>query len=80
VKENKAEMTTKVKAHLLPKINFEEIKKNLVGRRLDDTQEYLRSLPNFSQADIEITPRLLGGLKRLPRLGKNIIIETKVEE
>lgn len=80
VKENKAEMITKVKAHLLPKINFEEIKKNLVGRQFDDTQEYLRSLPNFSQADIEVTPRLLGRLKRLPRLGKNIIIETKVEE
>ena len=80
VERNKAKMEVLIKAYLLPKLNFEEIKKNITGLKLQNTKNYLEQLPNFTRADIEITPNFLGKLKRLPPVSKNIIIETEVEE
>jgi hypothetical protein len=80
VVDNQAEFRAVVKVGLLPKIDFAEIKKNLAGRYPDKVDEYLKSLPNFSSADIKVRPNLPAKLKTLPRMAKNIIIETEVEE
>jgi hypothetical protein len=64
-------------AQLLPKLDFSQIKKNLVGRYPSAIQGYLASLPGFIRADIVITPNLPAKLKTLPRLSKHIVIELK---
>jgi len=76
-KNNTATIEISYTAHLIPKLDFTQIKKNLVGRYPTVTQEYLGSLSNFVRADIVITPNLPAKLKTLPRLTKNIIIEVK---
>lgn len=64
-------------AKLLPRLDFNEIKKNLRGRYPDKVEEYLVSLPQFVSADIQIKPNLPKSLKTLPRMTKNINLEIK---
>ena len=64
-------------AKLLPRLDFNEIKKNLRGRYPDKVEEYLVSLPQFVSADIQIKPNLPKALKTLPRVTKNINLEIK---
>ncbi len=64
-------------AKLLPRLDFNEIKKNLKGRYPDKVEEYLVSLPQFVSADIQIRPNLPKALKTLPRVTKNISLEIK---
>lgn len=74
-----ADMTLSIsyEAKLLPRLDFNEIKKNLHGRYPDKVEEYLVSLPQFVSADIQITPNLPKALKTLPRVTKNISLEIK---
>ena len=65
------------KAKMVPKMDFDDIKKNLKGRYPDVVQSYLTTLPSFIKADITITPNLPKQLKTFPRLAKNIFIEIK---
>lgn len=65
------------KAKLVPKMDFDDIKKNLKGRYPDVVQSYLTTLPSFIKADITITPNLPKQLKTFPRMAKNISIEIK---
>jgi len=64
-------------AKLLPRLDFNEIKKNLRGRYPDKVEAYLISLPQFVSADIQIRPSLPKALKTLPRVTKNINLEIK---
>lgn len=64
-------------AKLLPRLDFNEIKKNLRGHYPDKVEEYLVSLPQFVSADIQIRPNLPKALKTLPRVTKNINLEIK---
>lgn len=69
------------KALLIPRIQEEEIKRDLKGKYLKLVEEYLESLPNFSRAEIEISPKALPArLKTFPRKADNITIEVKVEQ
>jgi hypothetical protein len=78
--EDRAQLKFIYKAILLPKINEDEIRKNLVGRYPIVAEEYFSSLPNFSKATIEITPQFLPSrLKTFPRITNNIKIEVLVE-
>jgi len=80
IDEGRAEIVLTGKSYLLPRLDFSEIKKNLTGRYPQATEDYLESLTNFSRAEIEITPKLPEKIRTLPRLTKNIILETEVEE
>lgn len=78
--EKETKLKALIKLNLLPQLNLEEIKANLKGRYPEVIQDYLESLPNFSRADIKITPPLPVKLRTLPRLSKNITIEIKIEK
>lgn len=68
-------------AVLIPEIDSQEIKNNLAGKYPGLAQEYLESLPNFSQAKVEITPAALPArLKTFPRKPENISIKVVVEK
>jgi len=80
MEEDVLKVNLSVKSYLLPKIDFTEVKDKLAGHYPHTIQDYLKSLPNFIRADIKIRPNLPAKLKTLPRLPKNIIIETEIEE
>lgn len=73
----KAELTVALQAALVPKIDFDVIKKNLKGRYPALVNAYLATLPSFVRAEITITPNLPEKLKTLPHSAKNIFIEIK---
>ena len=67
-------------ARLVPDLDLEEIKKNLMGKYHKIGEEYLRSLPNFVRAKIIITPNLPARLRVFPRFVKNIDIKVEIKE
>ncbi len=78
--EEKAEIESLTTVYLLPQIDKEEVIKNLVGRKPEDTQAFLESLPSFIEAEMQIKPNFFGLVKRLPRLSKNINLVLKQKE
>lgn len=78
--EGMAVFKVHLKAGLVPDLDIEEIKKNLIGKYPKIGEEYLRSLPNFVKAEIAITPNLPPRLRTLPRFAKNIEIKIEIEE
>lgn len=74
-----AAVTVDFKAKLIPKLDFESIKKQIKGRFPATTQDYFISLPSFLKADIVIKPNWPKTIKTLPHLTKNILIDVKTE-
>jgi hypothetical protein len=74
-KDKTATIQVAFKAKLLPKLDLEAIKKQIKGHYPAAIQDYLTSLPSFLSADIIIKPNLPSGLKTLPRVTKNILLE-----
>ncbi|MDO8551566.1 MAG: hypothetical protein Q7S03_02700 [bacterium] len=66
-----------VTANLLPRVDPAEIAENIKGKYPDVVQEYLTTLPGFTQATIDIHPKLPAQLSVLPRVDKNIRIELR---
>lgn len=67
-------------AVLIPKIDEEEMKRQLVGKYPGVAEEYLRELPNFTRADIKVYPEALPTrLRTFPRRSQNITIQVRVE-
>jgi hypothetical protein len=76
-----AKITVSFKAILIPRIDEEDIRRDLTGKYPQLAEEYLESLPNFSRAEIKITPKTLPvRLKTFPRRADNISVEVKVEK
>lgn len=76
-----AKITVIYKAVLIPRIQEQEIRRNLRGKYPQLAEEYLESLPNFSSAEIKISPKALPArLKTFPRKADNISIEVQVEQ
>ncbi len=62
---------------LLPRLNIDEIKKNLTGKDLKTADNYLRSLGNVAGYEINFTRKLPFFNKNLPHIEKNISIATE---
>lgn len=76
-KDKTATIQAAYKAKLLPKLDLEAIRKEIKGHYPAAIEDYLTSLPSFLSADIIIKPNLPSGLKTLPRVTKNILLEVK---
>jgi hypothetical protein len=77
--DGSASFTATLKANLLPKIDLEEIRKNLTGKYPEVGEFYLKSLPNVVGFEAKINPHLPQRLETFPRLTKNIQIEVKLK-
>lgn len=73
------ELELAIDANLLPEINTEEIAKQIAGKYPPLAQDYLRSIPGFTRAQIRINPDFPGRLGTLPRVVKNISVEVAAE-
>ena len=76
----RATVPVSFKAKLIPRLDFNEIKNNLKGKKINLVEEYLATLPSFVRAEIKTTPNLPGWLKTMPRAAKNITIDVQIEE
>lgn len=64
--------TVKIVANLLPSVNTEEIAKKISGRYPKVAEEYLQSVPGFTNAQFRLPSLLRGKLATLPHVSKNI--------
>ncbi|PIU33347.1 hypothetical protein COY29_05850 [Candidatus Woesebacteria bacterium CG_4_10_14_0_2_um_filter_39_14] len=67
------------KADLVPKLNLEEIKKNLLGKKPVIGKTYLNNLPNVTSFEAQISPQLPESIATFPRLLKRINLEVETE-
>ncbi len=77
--DEEVEVEMVVRADLIPNIEKEKLKGDLAGKKTREAEQYLFSLPNFARAQIDIYPSVLGKLKTLPRLAKNIDIKVEFQ-
>lgn len=74
-KDGKLIFLAKFKAKLMPKLDQNKIKKDLVAKTPTQAKDYLRGIQNVIGSDIVLKPSLPGPLQRLPVLSKNISLE-----
>ncbi|MFH0863965.1 MAG: hypothetical protein V1858_02680 [Candidatus Gottesmanbacteria bacterium] len=77
-KDGSQSLKVNFSVNLLPRINQDEIRKNLIGKDLTAADSYLRSLGNIAGYEINFSRSLPFGKKILPRISKNISIETNI--
>lgn len=70
----------KIIANLLPSVNTEEISKKISGKYPKVAEEYLQSIPGFTNAQFRLPSILRGRLATLPHLSKNIDVVISSEE
>lgn len=64
----------KFKAKLMPKYNESDLKKQMVGKNVEEVVEKLKSLDNVVGSEIKLSPKLPAPLAKLPFLIQNITI------
>lgn len=77
--ETESRFNAEIKANLLPKVDPEEVVKNIRGKYPLVAKEYLSSIPGFTRAEISFSFKFPGKLGTLPRVGKNISLEVTAE-
>jgi hypothetical protein len=75
--DGRYELETKISANLLPEIDPDKIKEQIIGKYPALVRNYLiDDIPGFSRAEISFNkPKFPGKLGTLPRLKKNIEVE-----
>ena len=71
------ELETKISANLLPEVDPDKVKEQIIGKYPALVRNYLiDDIPGFSHAEISFNkPKFPGKLGTLPRLKKNIEVE-----
>ena len=81
IQDDRARLEIFYRAVLVPRIDTDEVKRRIAGKHPNVAKTYLESLPNFIQADIEITPRQLPKrLQKFPRKIENISVDIRIKE
>jgi hypothetical protein len=79
VEKDKLTFLAKFRAKLVPKIDQEKIKKQIVGKTLPEVEQILKGYDNVLGSDIKLTPSFPGPLMRLPFIEKNIKTEVSLK-
>jgi hypothetical protein len=67
-------------ANLLPSINIDAVKSEIVGKSPASVENYLSQIPGYVRAVVVVRPKLPGILGNLPRMEKNISLEIVAEQ
>lgn len=78
-KNNVATVEVGIKTKLIPVIDHLAIQRDLVGKYPTLAYQYLQNIPNVSNVEIVLRPKLPGKIGNLPRVEKNINIEVQTE-
>lgn len=73
-KDGKVTFTAKFRAKLMPKMDTDKIRQQIIGKSPQGASDVIKSYQNVLGADITLTPPLPGFLQRLPILSRNITV------
>ena len=76
--DGRAVFKAKLSVNLIPQLDLEQIRVNLVGKQPQFGKTYLDNLPGVMGTEILISPELPSRLMTFPRLVDNIQVSTKV--
>lgn len=76
--EEKGKVEVELGIKLQPKIEFEEIKKQLRGRKMQEVEQILSKIPGFQKTEVKISPSFPGLVRRIPFRKQNIQIQVKI--
>lgn len=79
-KNNEASATLVMKAGLLPKLEKDTLVESLVGKSFTDAEDYLKTIPQVTSADIVLSPHIPFLPSLLPRFARNITIVLETNE
>ncbi len=74
------EFDVTLSANLLPSVDTDAIKKEVLGKRPDSIKDFLSQIPGYSRAVVTLQPVLPGILNRIPTIAKNVTIEVLAEQ
>jgi hypothetical protein len=72
--------TADISANFLPMTNSDDIIGKIIGKSVPDATKYLSTVPGYSRVAVKLSPTLIGPLKTLPHINKNITIEVEAEQ
>ncbi len=73
------EFSTAITANLLPSIDPKNISEQISGKYINIAEDYLRSIPGYTNAEVRIWPNVKGITGTLPHVSKNIVVEITAE-
>jgi hypothetical protein len=79
VEKDKLTFLARFKAKLVPKVDNQEIKKQIVGKTPLQVADILKTHENVLGSDIKLTPPLPAPLARLPFITQNIKVEVSLK-
>lgn len=74
-KDGKLIFLARFKAKLFPKINTQNLKNQIKGKSVGETEKIVKEMENILGSEVKISPSLPSFLQRLPILTRNINIE-----
>jgi len=77
--KDKISLLVKVRSFVVPKLDAQEVKDNLVNRSILDATKYLDGLKNIASYEFTVWPRLPGFLSATPHIKSRIQVEIKNE-
>ncbi len=73
-KDGKVTFTARFKAKLMPKMDTDKIRQQIIGKTPQSASDVIKAYQNVLGADITLTPPLPSFLQRLPILARNITV------
>lgn len=73
------EFEVNLSANLLPSVDVDAVKKEVMGKTRESIKDYLSAIPGYARAVVTIKPVLPGFLGRIPMIAKNVAIEILAE-
>lgn len=74
-KTGKVVFLAKFKAKLMPKIDTEKVKSDILGKAVSSVQDQIKGMENVLGSEIKISPSLPSFLQRIPFLKNHIMVE-----
>ncbi len=68
-------LQVKLRSYIFPKVDLEQVRRNLAGKSLLDAQNYINDLQNVAGFEINVTPQLPAFLMRMPVRAENIRVK-----
>lgn len=68
-------LQVKLRSYIFPKVDLEQVRRDLAGKSLTDAQNYINDLQNVAGFEINITPQLPAFLMRMPVRAENIRVK-----
>jgi hypothetical protein len=69
---DKAKVSVNATTHLLPRMDYDQVKNTLKGKSFSDAEKYLRSLRGVTDVSLNTLPKIFSWVRFLPHVTQNI--------